>query len=277
MKIPAVGEVKNKNVAIGAGVVGVIVLFAYYRKKKAVPAPDGSGTVDPNAIDPNTGVPYGQETGSDGGYYTNASVPNPYVSQTGTQTTTGTGGAYANNELWLAAAIQDATNLFGVSYALATMAFGKYLAQTPGGLNPNEYAAVSEVVATIGQPPNGGPYRLIQASPTGSTSGSSGGESDGGSTPTTASGGNQGSQTSPPPAALDMSNYVPPGYHMQDAQVATLEHGRSLRNYAQGNYPTDTATHLNTLIQLNPGLNPDDTSHATMFIRTSNPHLVPNF
>lgn len=277
MKIPAVGEVKNKNVAIGAGVVGVIVLVAYMRKKKAsaTPAAADAGAVDPNAIDPSTGVPYGQEVGS-GGYYVGSSVPNPYVSQTGTQTTTGTGGAYANNELWLAAAIQDATNLFGVSYALATMAFGKYLAQTPSGLNPNEYAAVSEVVATIGQPPNGGPFRLIQAAPSGSTTSSSGGETDAGGG-TSSGGGVHEPDTSPPQIPLPPPSGIPAGYHMQNAQVATLEHGRSLRNYAQGNYPSDPQGHLNILIGLNPGLNPDDISHPTMFIKTSDPHLVPNF
>lgn len=174
MKLPGMGEVKNKNVAIGAAVVGGIVLLAYYRQKRKVPTSTGQ-TVDPNAIDPQTGIPYGEEQGSGGGYYTNASVPNPYVSQTGTQTTTGTGGNYANNELWLAAAIQDATNLFGVTYTLATVAFGKYLAKTPGGLNPSEYQAVSEVVATIGPPPNGGPFPLIQNVGTPTPSGGGGG------------------------------------------------------------------------------------------------------
>lgn len=161
MKLPGMGEVSNKNVAIGAGVIGGIVLFAYWKKKKAIPVSDGS-TVDPNAIDPATGIPYGQEAGSGGGYYTNSSVPNPYVNQTSTAGTTGQ--MYTSNAAWLLDAEQYATDQFGVSYLLATSAFGKYLAQSPGGLSPDEYQAVSEVVALIGPPPTG-THRLIQATP----------------------------------------------------------------------------------------------------------------
>jgi hypothetical protein len=163
MKLPGMGEVKNKNVAIGAGVVGVIVLLAYFRKKRAVPAPSGDGTIDPNAIDPTTGIPYGEETGSGGGYYTNSSVPNPYVNQTSTTSTTGK--TYTDNLSWLYDAEQAAVNQFNVNYALASSALGKYIAQTPSGLNPDEYLAVSEVVGLLGPPPTG-THRLIQAAPT---------------------------------------------------------------------------------------------------------------
>lgn len=160
MKLPGVGEVKNKNVAIGAGVVGVIVLYSYMRKKRAVNT--GAGAVDPNAIDPETGIPYGQEYGDGGGYYTNASVPNPYVTQTGTSNTGGAQG-YTSNVAWLSDAQQVAVNQFGATFALAATGLGKYLAQDHAGLNTSEYQIVSEVVATLGPPPNGGPYRLIQA------------------------------------------------------------------------------------------------------------------
>lgn len=161
MKIPGVGDVKNKNVAIGAGVVGLIVVFAYFRKKKAVTNSTGA-TVDPNAIDPNTGIPYGQESGSglDGSYY-GGSVPNPYVTQTGTSSV-GSGQTFTSNADWLASAEQVAVNQFGASYTLATTALGKYLAQAPAGLNPDEYLLVSEVVAAEGAPPVG-IFRLIQA------------------------------------------------------------------------------------------------------------------
>jgi len=165
MKLPGMGEVSNKNVAVGGGIVAAVVLFAYWKKRKAAPvaATDGS-TVDPNAIDPTTGIPYGQEAGGGGGYYTNASVANPYVTQTSTADTGAGGQAYTNNAAWLLDAEQYAVNQFGVNYALATTAFGKYLAQTASGLNPDEYQAVSETVALIGPPPTG-THRLIQAAP----------------------------------------------------------------------------------------------------------------
>lgn len=177
MKLPGMGEVKNKNVAIGGAVVVGLVAVSYYRKKKAASAAATSATatdassVDPNAIDPNTGIPYGEEAGYAGGYYTNSSIPNPYVNQ---GSTIGTGGdTYTTNGAWLSDAEQYASNQFGAAYSLATTALGKYLAQDPKGLQPDEYQLVSEVVATIGQPPVGGPYRLIQGVPVQNPSGGS--------------------------------------------------------------------------------------------------------
>lgn len=250
MKLPGMGEVKNKNVAIGGGVVVGIVLFAYWKKKKQVPVADGT-TVDPNAIDPNTGVPYGQESGSGGGYYTNASVPNPYVTQTGTTGTSAQG--YTSNSAWLLDAEQYAVNQFGVSYTLAASALGKYLSQSSSGLSTDEYTAVSEVVALIGQPPNGGPYRLIQAAPVISHNPEP--------TPT----------PSPTPSPTPTPTDPHAGQHLQDAQWATLVHGRSLANYAAG-----TKQNLGILATLNPTLNPYDISHPSMYIKTSDPHWVNN-
>ena len=153
-------EVPNKNVAIGGGIVVGIVGYAYWKRRQRVAAPDGAA-VDPNAIDPQTGIPYGQEQGTNAGYF-QGSVPNPYVSQTGTSNAPSTSGTYTNNVTWLSDAISNATNLFGVSFGTASSGLGKYLSQNPHGLNGDEYAAVSEVVALQGQPPIGGPYRLIQ-------------------------------------------------------------------------------------------------------------------
>lgn len=65
------------------------------------------------------------------------------------------------------------------------------------------------------------------------------------------------------------------GMRLQPPQVATLVHGRSLTDYARGNYPVDTQQHLNTLIALNPTLGPNDTTHPTMQIRTSDARWVP--
>lgn len=269
MKLPGVGEVKDKNVMIGGGVVIGIVAYAYYKKRKsantASTATTGTDTtgVDPNAIDPSTGVPYGQEQGYGSNYY-QGSIPNPYVSQTGMTTGSGTtAGQYSNNQQWYADALTESTNYFGVSFGTATSGFGKYLTQNRGGLNPDEYMAVSEVVALIGQPPVGGPFQLIQAPP---------------------------SQTQPPPpppipTPQPTPNPVPTpgpppppapapdphaGQHWIPPQVATLVDGWSLAHYNQEVYGGNSGT-LATLRSLNPGLDPNDIHHGGRIqIRTSN-------
>jgi hypothetical protein len=271
MKLPGVGEVKDKNVMIGGGVVVGIVAYAYYKKRQASNTAAASTTntgidpnaVDPNAIDPSTGVPYGQEQGYGSNYY-QGSIPNPYVSQTGTTTGSGTTtGQYANNQAWYADALTESTNYFGVSFATATSAFGKYLTQSRTGLNPDEFTAVSEVVALIGQPPTGGPFQLIQAAPV---------------------------QTPPPPpppiptptptpTPVPQPQPVPvpqptpdphAGQHWVPPQVATLSPGWSLVHYNQEVYGGNPGT-LSTLRSLNPGLDPNDTRHPGVTqIRTSN-------
>ena len=171
METPAGGKLKkNKYVVIGGGVGIALVLYGYWRRKKNAAAATDSGTVDPNAIDPATGIPYGQESGY-GGNYLGASVPNPYVSAAGTNTVNTT--AYTSNVAWLADAIQYATGYFQASPVLAASATGKYLAQNASGLNPSEYSLVQQIVALIGPPPVG-TFRLIQAAPSQNPSGGGG-------------------------------------------------------------------------------------------------------
>lgn len=265
MKLPGIGEVKDKNVLLGGGVVVGIVGFAYWKRhKQAVTTTNADGStsnVDPNAIDPNTGIPYGQEQGYGSNYY-QGTISNPYVNQTGQTSGTGTAtGQYSNNQQWYADALTESTNYFGVSFTTATSAFGKYLTQNRSGLNPDEYQAVSEVVALLGQPPVGGPFQLIQAAPV---------------------------QTQPPPppptptptpvatpAPTPVSTPAPvidphAGQHWVPPQVATLVDGWSLIHYNQEHYGGSGST-LRTLESLNPGLNPNDIHHGgRIYIRTSN-------
>lgn len=229
MKLPGMGEVKNKNLLLGGSVVVGIVGYAYWKKRKRIPtaSADGSTTsVDPNAIDPSTGVPYGQEQGS-GGYYVGSSVANPYVSQ-GSTITQPNPQAYTTNTAWISDAEQYAQNVFGVSYGTAASGLGKYIRQDPHGLNPDEYAAVSEVVGLIGPPPVG-TFRLIQAAPTptppsGSGSGSGNGEPDGG-----------GSHPPPPPPVQQHTpgtpvSPQPPPYLNSDGTIG-------LPGWANGGHP----------------------------------------
>lgn len=60
--------------------------------------------------------------------------------------------------------------------------------------------------------------------------------------------------------------------HWQNPQVATLMPGVSLRTWQRWN----PHNNLQTLIALNPGVNPDNANHARMFIRTSDGRWVPN-
>lgn len=230
MKLPGGKEIKNKPLAIGAGVIGVVVFYIYYQKRKAAAAAVDTTAVDPNAIDPATGIPYSEETG----YAQNlsgSSIPNPYVGQGGTVTTSG-GAGYTSNVQWIGDAEQYATGYFNASVTLAGSALSKYFAQTPGGLNPDEFQLISELVGLMGPPPVG-TFRLIQ---------------NNGSTGATG------------------------GQHQQEAQHATLAHGVSLRTYSRWN-PTSK---LDVLLTLNPTLTADNTSHPTMQIVTSAPHLVNN-
>jgi hypothetical protein len=276
MKLPGLGEVKDKNVMIGGGVVVGIVAYAYYKRRQsnnaaaaATSTTDTSG-VDPNAIDPSTGVPYGQEAGYGSDYY-QGSISNPYVSQTGTTTGTGTAtGQYTTNTAWYADALTEATNYFGVSFTTATSGFGKYLTQSPSGLNADEYQAVSEVVALLGQPPVGGPFRLIQAAPAPPGGGTvTPPPSGGGSTTPPPSG---GGSSAPPPSG---GTGIPAGYHMQPAQFDVLQGSESLRQYWQKHYPGNQQA-LQNLIDYNPSVPVDWTAHWAMSIKTSNAHLVPD-
>lgn len=159
MKLPGGKEIKNKPLAIGAGVIGVVLFYVYYQKKKASAAAANATAPDPNAIDPATGIPYSQETGY-AQDLSGSSIPNPYVGQGGTVTTS-SGAGYTSNVQWVGDAEQYATGYFNASLTLTGSALGKYLSQSPGGLNPDEYQLISELVGLMGPPPVG-TFRLIQ-------------------------------------------------------------------------------------------------------------------
>ena len=119
MDIPGTKGVKHKNLLIGGSIGGVLVIYIYMKRKKANAATASSaqgGNVDPNSIDPATGIPYGEETGY-GGYYMGSTVPNPYPSQSGTATVSGQ--TYTSNLAWEGDAVQYATGYFQASPALA--------------------------------------------------------------------------------------------------------------------------------------------------------------
>lgn len=262
---------KNRNIMIGGAVVGGITLVWYFRKRSAANAAASSNSAtadasayDPNAIDPNTGLTYGQEDGF--GFTPNGALGFGYAGSavtSGGSASSGLGGTtYTSNTQWMSDAEQAAQNYYGASFSLATSALGKYISQDPKGLTDNEYSVVSEVVAQIGQPPVGQPYRLIHDNTPPPPSG-------GGTTPPPSGG---GTTTPPPPSD---NGGIPPGYHMQPPQVATLPALQSLRTYWQHHYPGNSQA-LTNLINYNPDIGVDWTAHGNILIRTSEAHLVPN-
>lgn len=82
IKIPGLGEVPKKTALIaGAGAVGIIAIVAIRHKSSTAGTSSTANTpattaTDPNAIDPNTGIPYSQEGGADvSGYGSGYQIP----------------------------------------------------------------------------------------------------------------------------------------------------------------------------------------------------------
>lgn len=174
MKVPGIGEVKPIYVVgVGAAATGVII-YAYVKNRRAnaavTPATDTTG-VTADQIDPATGLPYSQEQGAPdtGAAFTpfggiDPSTGIPYIDETGTLS-----GNVANpnpilsNQDWASTAQQELENTFGYAATVAQSAVRKYLGQKDG-LTATEASAIQTVVAEIGNPPTGGPYRIITAS-----------------------------------------------------------------------------------------------------------------
>jgi LysM repeat protein len=181
VKVPGIGEVKTPYVIGGVSVLVGVLGYAYYKNGKqkkaaAAAAATTAATSDQtgagsSGIDPSTGVPYSQETGSYGSTYggIDPATGIPYYDEITQSSTTGSTNTITTNAAWIQQAESDAQNLFGYTSAVATSGVGKYISQTNAGLQPNEYLMMQSVVADLGQPPTGGPYRLIQAPGTSST------------------------------------------------------------------------------------------------------------
>lgn len=177
MKIPGMGEVKTPYVVAGGGAVVLVLGYAYYRNKKqaaaaasAAAASTAAANTDVNGIgagssgiDPNTGLPY-----ADAGYGStyggiDPATGVPYYDEITQSGQTTNPNAITTNQQWIQQAEADGQNLFNATYALTAQAVQDYLAQSPKGLPPNEYQLIQSLVAELGMPPQGGPYRLIQA------------------------------------------------------------------------------------------------------------------
>lgn len=179
MKIPGIGEVKPVYVVgVGAAAAGVVV-YAYVKNRNATaaaPATDTTGGLSGDQIDPATGLPYSQEQGAydQGAAFTpyggiDPSTGIPYIDEVGNPG--GVGGnpnPITTNTEWSQTAQQELENTFGYDTATSQSAVRKYLGQKDG-LTPTEASAIQTVVAEIGTPPTGGPYRIITSAVPGPT------------------------------------------------------------------------------------------------------------
>lgn len=169
MKIPGIGEVKPVYVVgVGAAATGVVI-YAYVKNRNAKTAA-ATAAPGPSAdqIDPATGLPYSQEQGvmDTGAAFTpyggiDPSTGIPYIDEVGNPG--GTGGnpnPILSNTDWSQTAQQELENTFGYDTATAQSAVRKYLGQHDH-LTATEASAIQTVLAEIGTPPTGGPYRII--------------------------------------------------------------------------------------------------------------------
>jgi LysM repeat protein len=125
-----------------------------------------------SGIDPSTGVPYADEEGSGGYGGIDPDTGVPYYDEITQSSTTTNPNAITTNQQWIETAESDAENLFGATSAVAESAVEAYMAQSSAGLPASSYTLMQSVVGELGQPPVGGPYRLIQSgAPTSTTGG----------------------------------------------------------------------------------------------------------
>lgn len=185
---------KNKKILAGAGLVAAGILgYMYYKNRSAssAAATTDTSSTDPNAIDPNTGIPYADETDYSG-VGTSPGLDGVYDPTTGQYIGTGVGTALggittvSTNAAWAQASEAYLTNL-GYDPATTAAALGAYLLGVP--LTSDQYAIVQAAIGFEGTPPNGAP--AVQMSNGGGSGNSQGGTGNTGGT-STGGGGTQG-------------------------------------------------------------------------------------
>jgi hypothetical protein len=238
--VPGAGEVPKKWVMVVGGVGASYVAFRWYRARSASAAAAAAGAAPLPVDTSNTAAGQGA---------TGFSNPDP-----GAGPSSFNSNALTTNAQWSTKVEQDLVNM-GYDGQTVAAALGMYLSNQP--LTGDQQAIIRVAWAMDGKPPESPNLSIIpvQSPPTGG-----------------------GSSTPPPPPPPSGGSSTPPppdphaGQHLQPPQVATLVHGVSLRQW-QIWHPTNN---LAVLESLNPTLNANDTTHATMQIRTSNERWVPN-
>lgn len=213
VKVPGIGNVPKGGAIAGVAVLAVILGVAYYRhsrNKAAAPAAAAAAQPDPNAIDPATGLTYGEEaagiqSGTLAGYGTpygdtsgivgyDAQGSPVYADQVGY----GPSPSFVSNGNWSQAAEQYLVSTTGADAGTVAAALGTYLAGQP--LTDAQAQIVQSAIAFFGQPPQAGSNGYPPSLRLSGTSGTAG-------TGTTGTGGSGDSGTgatgTPPPPAPD--------------------------------------------------------------------------
>lgn len=205
MKLPGLGKVSKKTLAIGGVVGGGVLAYAWYRHSRSGAAAAASGTGSGTTagttgqdIDPVTGYPYGsaEDTAAlaaqqDSGLDTNLSGTGDIDPETGypygslqDEQALGLGGGgggttaspVTTNAEWEQQAIAD-LEAGGVSQATVSAAesgLPRYLAKLK--LSGDQASAVQMAVGLAGPPPVGGPYAIIPEPPAPKKQGGGGGQ-----------------------------------------------------------------------------------------------------
>ena len=181
VKLPLVGGVSKKALAIGGGAAALLITVLLLRKKSTAAAaataapgasaggdpypPDGTtgNAGDPNSTDPATGMTYGDEQAGYGtqGYQDTSQGPDYgatgyYDPNTGQWVygNTGTGQAAATtNQAWAQDAISYLSNQ-GVDSGALSAALGAYLQGQP--VTSDQVTLIDQAIAAEGYPPQAG-------------------------------------------------------------------------------------------------------------------------
>lgn len=151
---------------IGVAVVGGVL---YFKNRSSTAATSAAAAVDPNAIDPNTGMTYASEqAGTLGGTsgFSGLGFGTPTVDTSAAGTTVGT--AYTSNAQW-SQAVEAGLTALGWDAQAVGAAVGKYLLSMP--LTADQVTIVQTAVAEYGPPPVGTYAIIAKAAPPPSTSG----------------------------------------------------------------------------------------------------------
>jgi hypothetical protein len=161
VNVPGLGQKKKKGLVVaGAFITMGIVGYAYYRHRSTAGStaaaataadPNAAPAYDPNAIDPNTGLTYAAEGGTQGGVYGYGA--NPYAPVTTSipiQTQ-----QFATNGQWAQAAEDYLVQNAGSDPNTVAAALGKYI--TGQRLTSDQQTIVSMAIGFEQYPPVPGP------------------------------------------------------------------------------------------------------------------------
>lgn len=148
INLPVAGAVP-KNVAILAGGAGAaFIVYSWWKKRQAAQPVTAVGNVnDLVGATSYTGAP--NTAGATGNATVNAGMPD----------------AITTNAEWTQAAVNYLEAHGNFDGGALTAALGKYLTRDPIGLSDAEVSMVQAARGAFGDPPVGGPYSIIHATP----------------------------------------------------------------------------------------------------------------